>query len=73
MTDELKKTLEGVEKVVAELRSNHEESLAKYDVLLTEKENRMKEDFVSLRAQMDEVLKSQKRAAIVADMKDGLT
>jgi HK97 family phage major capsid protein len=73
MTDELKTTLEGVQKVVAELRSNHEESLAKYDVLLTEKETRMKEDFVSLRAQMDEVLKSQKRAAIVADMKDGLT
>lgn len=73
MSDELKTALEGVQSVVAELRANHEQVTAKYDGLLVEKENRMKEEFVQLRTQMDEISKSQKRAAIIAETRDGLT
>ena len=73
MTDEVKGALEGVQKVVEELRSNHAENMAKYDVLLVEKEKRMQEDFIQLRAQMDEVLKSQKRQEAIQGVKDAYT
>ena len=72
-TADMKQAFDAVQKVVTDLRANHEELQKRYDVLHVEKDKKIEQGFVELRAQMDELAKSAKRQAAVADLKDGLT
>jgi HK97 family phage major capsid protein len=73
MTDvKLEDALDGVQKVVAELRSNHEQLVTKYDGVLNDQEKRLEAATADSLKRMDEIEKSIKRQeAIKVGVEEG--